>query len=396
MNDYNRLFENPLFFKWIFYSSPEIDAYWNHYLKNNATLKEQIAELKTQIELHLKYDDKKLSDAEKKALAMRIARKLDQTDERRIRGRNIRNIMRYAAIAFMFLFIGGGLVYLYMDRRQPQIVVENAALPAHVQEPVLFLGDRRQVPINQGESQLEYSSSGDITLNGDQTISSLSRQAVPEMNTLVIPYGSRSTIMLSDGTKVWLNAGSRLIYPSRFVDKTREVFLIGEAYFDVSRNERQPFVVKTTDMQLEVLGTRFNVIAYPEDFAVQAILAEGSVEIKSAMAGRKEKGTMLEPGYLAYFNKKTMEIRTQRVNTDEYILWTEGLFSFTNTDFNRITKKLERYYNIQFQFDDPFKGGIQVSGKLDVTKDRAEVFKYLERLTGLQIIELNERNYIIK
>ena len=396
MNDYNRLIENPLFFKWIFHSSPEIDAYWNHYLENNASSGEQIKELKSQIELHLKYDDKKLSDPEKKALAMRIARKLDQTDERRIRSRIIRSVMRYAAIAFMFLFIGGSLVYLYMERRQPQIIIENAALPAQVQEPVLFLGDRRQVPVNQGESHLEYSPGGDITLNGEQTIMNDSPQAVPEMNTLVIPYGSRSTITLSDGTKVWLNAGSRLIYPSRFVDKTREVFLIGEAYFDVSRNERQPFVVKTTDMQLEVLGTKFNVVAYPEDFAVQAILAEGSIEIKSAGAGRKDKGTMLEPGYLAYFNKKTMEIRTQRVNTDEYILWTEGLFSFTNTDFNRITKKLERYYNIQFQFDDPFKGGIQVSGKLDVTKDRAEVFKYLEKLTGLQVVALNERHYIIK
>jgi transmembrane sensor len=237
MNDYNRLIENPLFFKWIFYSSPEIDAYWNHYLENNAASAEQIIELKSQIELHLKYDDKKLSDPEKKALAKRIARKLDQADENRIRGRIIRNIMRYAAIAFMFLFIGGSLVYLYMERRQPQIVIENAALPAQVQEPVLFLGDRRQVPINQGESQLEYSSSGEITLNGDHTIHEEARQAIPEMNTLVIPYGSRSTITLSDGTKVWLNAGSRLIYPSRFVDKTREVFLIGEAFFDVSKNE---------------------------------------------------------------------------------------------------------------------------------------------------------------
>jgi transmembrane sensor len=396
MNDYNRLIENPLFFKWIFHSSPEIDAYWNHYLENNAASRDQITQLKSQIELHLKYDDKKLSDPEKKALAMRIARKLDQTDEKRIRGRIIRSIMRYAAIAFMFFFIGGSLVYLYMERRQPQIIIENAALPAHVQEPVLILGDRRQVPIAQGESKLEYSSSGEITLNGEQTIRNDSRQSTPEMNTLMIPYGSRSTITLSDGTMVWLNAGSRLIYPSRFVDKTREVFLIGEAYFDVSRNERQPFVVKTTDMQLEVLGTKFNVVAYPEDFAVQAILAEGSVEIKRSGEGRRDRGTVLEPGDLAYFNKKTMEIRTQKVNVDEYTLWTEGLFSFTNTDFNRITKKLERYYNIQFQFDDPFKGGIQVSGKLDVTKDRAEVFKYLERLTGLQMIAVNERHYIIK
>lgn len=394
--NYNRLIENPLFFKWIFHSSSEINAYWNHYLENNPEYRDQINELKSQIETYLKFEDKKLTESEKRSLAIRIARKLEQADTKNMQRIILRKMMRYAAIAFLFLFIGGSLVYLYMERRQPQIIVNNSTLPAQVQEPVLILGDRSPISLNQGESQLDYSASGKIILNREQTITDDNSDAAPEMNTLVIPYGSRSTINLADGTKVWLNAGSRLIYPSRFVDKTREVFLVGEAYFDVQENEKQPFVVKTNDVLVEVHGTKFNVTAYPEDFAVQTVLAEGSVEIKNSDAGRREKGLKLEPGYLAYFNKKTKQTRTQRVNVDEYTLWTSGLFSFTNTDFNRITKKLERYYNIQFQYDDPFKGGIQVSGKLDVTKERLEVFNYLERLTGLQIMEVNERLYVIK
>ncbi|MFW6371851.1 MAG: FecR family protein [Bacteroidota bacterium] len=393
---FNRLIDNPLFFKWIFHPSPEINAYWEHYLENNPEFRDQISELKGQIEAYLKFENKKLTETEKRSLAIRIAHELEQTDKRNIRSVVIRRMMRYAAIAFTFLFIGGSLVYLYMERRQPQIVVENAALPAQVQEPVLILGNRSPIKLNQGESQLDYSASGKIVFNSDKTINTDANDALPEMNTLVIPYGSRSTITLSDGTKVWLNAGSRLIYPSRFVDKIREVFLVGEAYFDVQENEKKPFLVKTTDVQVEVIGTKFNVTAYPEDYAVQTVLEEGSVEIKSAGAGKREKGLLLEPGHLAYFNKKTLETRKQKVNVDEYILWTNGLFSFTNTDFNRITKKLERYYNIQFQFDDPFKGGIQVSGKLDVTKEKTEVFKYLERLTGLQVLEINERLYVIK
>ncbi len=394
--NFNRLIENPLFFKWIFHSSPEINAYWNHYLESNPDYRDQVNELKSQIETYLKYEDKKLTESEKRSLAIRIARKLEQADTKNMQSIILRKMMRYAAIAFLFLFIGGSLVYLYMERRQPQIIVNNSALPAQVQEPLLILGDRSPISLNQGESQLDYSANGKIILNSGQTIMDDNSDAPPEMNTLVIPYGSRSTINLADGTKVWLNAGSRLIYPSRFVDKTREVYLIGEAYFEVKENEKQPFVVKTSDLLVEVLGTKFNVTAYPEDFAVQTVLAEGSVEIKNSDAGRREKGLTLESGYLAYFNKKTQQTRTQKVNVDEYTLWTSGLFSFTNTDFNRITKKLERYYNIQFQFDDPFKGGIQVSGKLDVTKEKSEVFKYLERLTGLQIMEVNERLYVIK
>ena len=396
MNIYDRIIENPLFFKWIFHPSAEINAYWNHYLENNTEHAEKIIELKTQIEIHLRYEEKKLNETEKRALAKRIVRMLERTDRKRSRTRFIRTAMRYAAISFIFLVIGGSLVYLYMERRQPQVIIENTALPAQVQEPVLILGDRGQVVLNQGESRLEYSEEGEILLNREQTIQGDAGNAVPDMNTVVIPYGSRSNITLADGTNVWLNAGSRLIYPSRFVDKTREVFLSGEAFFNVQKNEKQPFVVKTADVLVEVLGTRFNVTAYPEDFAVQTVLAEGSVEIKSASAGRREKGVLLKQGELAYFNKKTQETRTQSVNVDEYTLWTEGLFKFSNTDFNRITKKLERYYNIQFQFDDPFKGGIQVSGKLDVTQERSEVFEYLEKLTGLQIVELNERHYVIK
>lgn len=396
MKIYDRIIENPLFFKWIFHPSPEINAYWNHYLENNTEQAEKIIELKTQIEIHLKYEEKKLSETAKKDLAKRIVRMLERIDRKRSRTRFIRTTMRYAAVSIIFLMIGGGLVYLHMKDRKAQIIIENSALPAQINEPVLILGNRGHVALNEGESKLEYSAKGEILLNDEQTIKGDAGNAVPEMNTVVIPYGSRSNIMLSDGTKVWLNAGSRLIYPSRFVDHSREVFLSGEAFFDVEKNEMQPFVVKTADILVEVLGTRFNVAAYPEDFAVQTVLAEGSVEIKSANSGKNDRGVLLQQGHLAYYNKKTQETRTHIVNLDEHTLWIEGLFSFTNTDFNRITKKLERYYNIQFQYDDPFKGGIQISGKLDVTKDRNEVFQYLQRLTGLQIIKIDERNFLIK
>ena len=192
------------------------------------------------------------------------------------------------------------------------------------------------------------------------------------------------------------NAESRLIYPSRFVDKTREVFLSGEAFFDVEKNEKQPFVVKTTDVLVEALGTRFNVTAYPEEPIVQTVLEDGSVAVKSAGAGKDEKGLILHPGTMGYFDKKTLETRAVHVDVDEYILWTQGLFYFSDTDLNRITKKLERYFNIQFRYEDPLKGGTRISGKLDVAKECYEVFRYLERLADLQIININERHYVIK
>lgn len=396
MNFYERLIENPLFFKWIYQPSEEINTYWEYYLEANPAHAPQIEELKKQFEEHLKYREKQLTDTEKRTLAKRIILQLEKAEKRKKRRLVVRNIMRYAAVAFLFFFIGSGLVYLYMESRQSQQFVENNGLPAQVQEPMLIIGDEEQVSLNQGKSELAYSGNGEIILNRDQVLKKENENEPPKMNTLVIPYGSSSDITLADGTKVWLNAGSRLIYPSRFVDKTREVFLSGEAFFEVKEDENQPFLVKTADLKIEVLGTRFNVSAYPEDYSVQTVLAEGKVKIKGNDAGLFKKSFQLEPGQMAYFNKKSNETTVNKVDVEPYILWTQGLFSFSNTDFNRITKKLERYYDIRFQYDDPMKGTIQVTGKLDVTQEREEVLGYLEILTGLEFIKINNKQYVIK
>ncbi len=125
-------------------------------------------------------------------------------------------------------------------------------------------------------------------------------------------------------------------------------------------------------------------------------MAEGSVELSRIHAGRMEKRIQLSPGELAYFNKKNEETHIYNVDVEYYTLWTEGLFCFSNTDLNRIIRKLERYYDIRFQFDDPLKSSIQISGKLDITKEKEVVFEYLSNLTGLDFEKLNANNYVIK
>ncbi len=396
MNYYERLIENPLFFKWIYHPSDEINSYWEHYLEAHPEHAIQIKEIKTQFEKHLLYRKQQLTEPEKKALARRIILQLEKTEQKKYRLKTFRSVMRYAAVAFLFFVIGSSLVYLYMEGRQPEVIVDQNALPARLQEPLLIIDNEERISLNEGKSELSYSTDGQVTINQKQRITEENSNQPPRMNTLVIPYGSRSEVTLADGSRVWLNAGSRLIYPNRFVDKTREVFLTGEAFFEVAQDEKHPFVVKTVDVKVEVLGTRFNISAYPEDYSVQTVLEEGGVSIKKAEAGLFEKAVKLTPGKLAYFNKKSKETSVYSVDVEQYTLWKEGLFSFSNTDFNRIVKKLERYYNIHFQFDDPFKGSIQVTGKLDVTQGREEVFEYLERLTGLTFMQISERQYIIK
>ena len=128
-------------------------------------------------------------------------------------------IFKYAAVAILFFSIGSSLVYLYMEGNQQNVLVDNILMPSNMQEPILIFDGNQKIQLNEGKSEIDYSKKGEITINKNNVIQDEVEE--PTMNTLVIPYGSRSTITLADGSKVWLNAGSKLIYPSRFVDKKR-------------------------------------------------------------------------------------------------------------------------------------------------------------------------------
>ncbi len=396
MELYNRLIENPLFFKWIYHPTYEIESYWKQYLEVNPGMSKEILDFKSQFEKHLVYKNNKLSEIEKKQLARKIIAQLEQVDHQKRRFVFVRTLMQYAAVAVLFLGIGGSLVYLFMKDKDSNFATESFAFTKDIQGPVLILDNQEQIPLNSDDSELDYSADGEVLINKEKIVNEEYNVEESRMNTLVIPYGNRSTINLSDGTKVWLNAGSRLIYPSRFADKTREVYLVGEAFFDVERIEEKPFIVKTSDISVKVLGTQFNVSAYPEDNFIQTVLTKGSVEILESDAGLFKKGVLLEPGQMASWNAKAKETKVYDVNTDYYTLWTDGIFSFSNTDFNRITKKLERYYNIRLNYAEPMDGIIKITGKLDVSTGQHEVFEYLERLTGLTFNKINEYKYVIK
>lgn len=396
MEIYNRLIENPLFFKWIYHPTSEIEFYWKEYLDSNPEEAETILAFKQKFEKYLHYKNETLSESQKKKLALRIIHQLEETDNKRKRFVFFKAAMRYAAVALLFLSIGGGVVYFYMKGDNINFVSDSFAVTENIKEPVLILDNEEHIPLNNEESEIDYSADGGIVVNNETVVNRDNSKQMPKMNTLVIPYGNRSTIHLSDGTKVWLNAGSRLIYPSKFVDNTREVFLVGEAFFNVQYNAQKPFIVKTSNLSVKVHGTQFNISAYPEDNAVQTVLTEGSVEVVKADAGLFEKGIFLKPGQMALWQKSENETKVYDVDVNDYTLWTEGVFSFSNTDLNRIVKKLERYYNIRFNYADPMDGSIRVSGKLDVAKDQREVFEYLERLTGLNFNKINDWKYVIQ
>lgn len=167
-------------------------------------------------------------------------------------------------------------------------------------------------------------------------------------NTLKIPNGKRFELELSDGTIVHLNSGTTLKYPVKFIaGQNRQVFLDGEAFFDVAKDKKHPFIVNADKLNVRVLGTHFNVSSYPEDDLTDVVLVEGSVGMYSANENFDlNANTILKPGYKGSFNKKSNHINTKEVNTDMYTSWINGGLVFRDMSFSIISKKLERQYDV--------------------------------------------------
>lgn len=161
------------------------------------------------------------------------------------------------------------------------------------------------------------------------------------------PAGSRTHIELGDGTKVWLNHGSKLKYPYRFEGKNRKVFLTGEAYFEVAHNSKFPFIVGTNRLDVKATGTAFNVSAYPDDPLVQTTLVEGKVILYERKSNSEIKA--LTPGECLKFDTQKNSYSLETGNTLKYTSWKDGLLVFKNDNVEDIAKKLARWYNIEVE-----------------------------------------------
>lgn len=167
-------------------------------------------------------------------------------------------------------------------------------------------------------------------------------------NTLEVPYGKTFNIILSDGTKVFLNSGSKIKYPINFIiGKNREVFLEGEAFFDVAKDKNHPFIVNANNVDIKVLGTKFNVSSYAEDSEINTVLVEGSVSLSHSKSPNTT--SLLQPGYKGSWNKLDAKMSFEKVDTKIYTEWMQGDVIFRNTTFEDMVKKLERNYNVSIQ-----------------------------------------------
>ncbi len=181
----------------------------------------------------------------------------------------------------------------------------------------------------------------------------LSKPSTPEFYTSVAPKGSVSELVLPDGTHIFLNSGSKINYTNSGLHQMREVFLSGEAWFQVAHNEAKPFLVHTSFYDVQVTGTSFNVKAYPDDNQVTTTLEVGSVHIISSKTMKISEETILKPGEQLSYNKETRELKLADVNTKQYTSWKDNKLIFINMTLKELAILLERKFGVEIEISDP-------------------------------------------
>jgi len=333
---------------------------------------------------------------------LKIWENIENFDARtRNRTRQVRmlTIMKYAAVFIIALSVGA-LGFWGLNRNQESYIYKSSTDSATSTQAQLHLSNGTTVDLKKDNSKIELNTDKQIVIDNEKVIDLSKAGSTDEsiMNEVVIPYGKKSQLILADGTKVWMNAGSRMAFPTKFTGKKREIFLEGEAYFEVTHNQNQPFLVNSGEITIKVLGTKFNISAYKSDKLLETVLIEGSVAVSERSALRFMKNeTILSPHQKASYDRSdhTLAVKYEP-DVEAAIAWTEGWFKFSQQSLNDVLTKLQRYYNVQFVFDGQFPAVDLITGKLDLKTSVESVMVVLADVANINYRMDGSKIYISK
>lgn len=271
--------DNPLFYKWVFKPDHRIKNYWEEYIKENPCQSDELSDYKNFVRL-FNAPSGKLNEFEKEQISEYILNKtIEIAEEQPPKNKMLTGWLKYAAIFVLIFTIGGLSRYIHLKMNDGLTVVENIKTDK-IKLPTLIVNNDKRYLIKDNNANLDYSTKGRILINDTNGLLGIGQEyKTGNFNQLIVPFGSKSTLVLEDGTKIWLNAGSRIVYPPVFGTDKREVYLIGEAFFQVKENRECPFIVKTPEVAVKVLGTSFNVRAYEDENYFQAVLEKGKISL---------------------------------------------------------------------------------------------------------------------
>ncbi|MDR3142514.1 MAG: DUF4974 domain-containing protein [Tannerellaceae bacterium] len=298
---------------------------------------------------------------------------------------NMPNWLKYASIFIFFAIPASILLWMNKpDKLQREPTYQSSVIEPGSKKAKLTMADGRTLDL-ANKLNIENGDGTHIINEPEQGLSyeKVNRSNHFEYHTLEVPNGGEYELKLSDGTRVYLNSGSRIIYPSSFVGKERSVKLTGEAYFEVTK-DIHPFIVHTNNMNVKVLGTSFNICTYEEDSQVNATLVSGKVEVYTL---HDDSVYSLTPGYNLNYKKETGKVSTQKVETSLYIAWTRGEFIFNNQNLEDILTQLSRWYDFQIEYTDQSMRKLRFTGSAEKKRPINYLLKQIETVTNIKFRE---------
>ena len=363
------------FIKWVKKGTDQKE--WERFIRENPNLTQDILTAR-RILSALHFNPKDLQDD----AVYTIFKNIDSFHSKRHKIKRtirFREILQYAAI-FILLISLGAAMSIFIVGRKGGVNPQMAILPPNNNEAKLILSGGEEIILKEREPELQFNATGNlIKIDRDSIINYNKKPDQDAMAQVVIPYGKRSTLLMSDGTKVWLNAGSKLIFPQKFSGKNRKVFLQGEAYFDVFKNKGSPFIVSSDNLNVTVHGTQFDVKNNNSDKDIEVVLVEGAVSLKEkGVMNLLSKEIRLIPNQKAVYNKadKTTNVESE-VDVAYYISWKEGLLEFNRESIVNVFNRLSKYYNVSFITERSVELNRKISGKLDLKESLEEVMKVI-------------------
>lgn len=307
--------------------------------------------------------------------------------------RRVKKSLPYVA-AVLVLF--GVFVCLLMNRTGKVREEVPVVLSAGGKHAELILANGQKVDLYEGMEMKFRERGSNIQVKGNVVYyeERKDRVTIDEYNMIRTPLGGEYALTLSDGTRVWLNAMSELRYPVVFGGDTREVELRGEAYFDVAEDENKPFVVRTDEFSVRVLGTSFNISAYADSPLALTTLCSGHVRLTDCMNPGNERDLL--PGEQLLFHRESRKMEIRNVDTDVFVSWREGFFQFDNHTVEEVFMILQRWYNVQVFYANAEVRQELFTGKLPRFDNMMIIIDLIKRVSDLKITVDGKVIYIDK
>jgi len=341
----------------------------------------------------IKEEEKLFSQNSVDAEWLRLCKKIDNPTPNKTKHFYLK--IFYAAAAFALLIVSSYFfVYkqLSISNNNEYGMIADAFEEDIDTKEITLIIDGKTVTTSKEKSVITYSQNGNVLVDdkkiSSKQVSSDKKSVTDDYNCIIVPKGKQINLTLSDGTKLFVNSRSRLIYPKVFSAKQRELYVEGEAYLEVAHNKNVPFVVKTINLDVEVLGTIFNVSSYKELKNSTITLVEGSVKVTD----HNKNTVKLKPSQLVEFKSGKLGI-VEQTDVSLHTDWVHGYYIFNTTTLQEVLTKLSFYYDINFECDKSIQN-LLLSGKLDIRTDFENVLQNLSETAGVVFVKNGENIFV--